>query len=138
MATSKIKKVRVPKNDLPPAGPNNSYLIRYRVVSEDRNRSSHWSQLYNLSASAPTNVSGSLSLLNDSAVVVTWDDNRSGYDLFVKVDNGPWRLQESPKTHGAIFLKPQINTEISVAVQIESYLKVYDESLVIYEETLVV
>ena len=49
MVDSNIKKVTILKKDLPNyIGDNSSlsYEIRYRVVSEDRNRSSHWSPIY--------------------------------------------------------------------------------------------
>lgn len=144
MATSKIKKVTIPRSSLPPVGPDNNYLIRYRIVSEDKNRSSHWSQLYNLSAPAvdPEGVGGSVSI-NDNIVIVTWNPVKSAgekesYDLFINVDNTGWQLKESPSTHSAMFVKPTFNNTLDVAVQIESYLKVYNESLVVYDETFVV
>lgn len=43
-----VKKVTVEKKDLPPLSPNGEYLIRYRVISEDKNRTSHWSPIYTL------------------------------------------------------------------------------------------
>jgi hypothetical protein len=53
MADSGIKKIRIQSSDIPePAGSQTdlSYNIRYRVVSEDKNRNSHWSQFYKLYA----------------------------------------------------------------------------------------
>jgi hypothetical protein len=51
MATSIIKKVTVPFYELPGAYRNDFvYNIRYRVISEDKNRVSHWSRVYNLDA----------------------------------------------------------------------------------------
>jgi hypothetical protein len=42
-----VKKVIIKKQDLPAfSGKLQSYLVRYRVVSEDRNRASHWSPRY--------------------------------------------------------------------------------------------
>jgi hypothetical protein len=43
-----VKKVTVEKKDLPPLSPNGEYLIRYRIISEDKNRTSHWSPIYTL------------------------------------------------------------------------------------------
>jgi hypothetical protein len=42
------KKVTVEKKDLPPLSSNGEYLIRYRIISEDKNRTSHWSPIYTL------------------------------------------------------------------------------------------
>jgi hypothetical protein len=43
-----VKKVTIAKKDLPPLTPNGEYLIRYRIISEDKNRTSHWSPIYTL------------------------------------------------------------------------------------------
>lgn len=37
-----MPRVRVKESDLPPVGPNGKYLVRFRVVSVDENRTSHW------------------------------------------------------------------------------------------------
>jgi hypothetical protein len=42
------KKVIIEKGDLPPLSPNGEYLLRYRIISEDKNRTSHWSPIYTL------------------------------------------------------------------------------------------
>jgi hypothetical protein len=42
-----IKKAIVLSENLPNTlQPANKYVLRYRIVSEDRNRRSHWSPLY--------------------------------------------------------------------------------------------
>jgi hypothetical protein len=43
-----VKKVTVTKKELPPLTPNGEYLLRYRIISEDKNRTSHWSPIYTL------------------------------------------------------------------------------------------
>ena len=50
MARSGIQKAEVAQNELPSPVllPDNTsgYFIRYRIVSEDRNSTSHWSPIY--------------------------------------------------------------------------------------------
>lgn len=47
MANEIIKKLKIPYNDLPTIDSiNEGYSLRYRVVSSDRNRVSHWSPIY--------------------------------------------------------------------------------------------
>lgn len=47
MVDSNIKKVRIPFVDLPPINvESEGYNIRYRIVSDDKNRISHWSPTY--------------------------------------------------------------------------------------------
>jgi hypothetical protein len=48
MADTNIKKLRILKSSLPPVDHDTEkYNVRYRVISEDRNRTSHWSPIYN-------------------------------------------------------------------------------------------
>ncbi|MGA1047089.1 MAG: hypothetical protein ACO3UU_03710 [Minisyncoccia bacterium] len=47
MADSNIKKARVPFESLPPINSTTEgYSVRYRIVSDDKNRFSHWSPIY--------------------------------------------------------------------------------------------
>jgi hypothetical protein len=49
MADAGIKKVIISKKNLPSIfGTDQKYVVRYRIVSEDRNRTSHWSAQYKL------------------------------------------------------------------------------------------
>ena len=55
MVDQNIKKVRILKKDLPNYIGNNDelfYQMRYRVVSEDKNRSSHWSPIHKLGSTS--------------------------------------------------------------------------------------
>lgn len=55
MVDQNIKKVRILKKDLPNYVGNNDelfYQIRYRIVSEDKNRSSHWSPIHKLGSTS--------------------------------------------------------------------------------------
>lgn len=74
MADGTVKKVTILNEDLPIINSNvGGYGVRYRIVSEDRNRVSHWSPIYLLDA-LYTYVSGQIKFAKTSAVVtVTWD-----------------------------------------------------------------
>jgi hypothetical protein len=51
-----VKKVIIKKQDLPAFnGELQSYLVRYRIVSEDRNRTSHWSPRYKVNVEPEIN-----------------------------------------------------------------------------------
>jgi hypothetical protein len=61
MADSNIKKVVIKKSDLPnPVGNSTvlDYNIRYRIVSEDQNRFSHWSPITTLTISNTNEETG--------------------------------------------------------------------------------
>lgn len=48
------KKVTIPVKDLPAMLPSGKHLVRYRVVSEDKNRVSAWSPIYSIGVPAIT------------------------------------------------------------------------------------
>jgi hypothetical protein len=49
MATENIKKVIIKQSDLPPLMvENQGYVFRYRIISDDKNRRSHWSPIKNI------------------------------------------------------------------------------------------
>jgi hypothetical protein len=49
---SSIKRIVIPFSELPGADSQNfSYNVRYRIISDDKNRVSHWSRIYNIDAS---------------------------------------------------------------------------------------
>jgi hypothetical protein len=80
------KKVTIEKKDSPPLSPKGEYLIRYRVISEDKNRTSHWSPIYKLDASnLITTVAGNV-LVNQSLITIAWERAflKTSYDVFVK------------------------------------------------------
>lgn len=96
MSDRSIKKVIIPKSQLPPInGTLEQYVVRYRVISEDRNRISHWSPQYFVSptplvAERLKNVD--IDILPDS-IVASWSDvdeaELYGVDVFVAFGSSP-------------------------------------------------
>jgi hypothetical protein len=85
-----LKKAKIPVSDIPVVDSENQYIVRYRVVSEDKNRVSHWSQF--LKVPGPTinpNSSGAVSVTIKD-ITVSWFDSpkRGSYDIFVKYGTG--------------------------------------------------
>lgn len=75
MADSRIKKVIINKATLPPLnGDIESYVVRYRIISEDRNRVSHWSPQFYVSANAPEleDLSNIEVTKSQNSIIVTW------------------------------------------------------------------
>lgn len=67
MATT--KKVTIPVKDLPAMLSTGKQLVRYRVVSEDKNRISAWSPVYSISIPAVTKA---ITAISASGTVVTY------------------------------------------------------------------
>jgi hypothetical protein len=73
-ADSGIKKAKIAVGDLPPiSSETEGYSIRYRIVSEDKNRVSHWSPLYLIKPEYKF-VPGSIRFSSSGQVAnITWD-----------------------------------------------------------------
>lgn len=90
MADEVVKKVIVAKEDLPPLNSSTKkYIVRYRVVSEDRNRVSHWSPQYLVSPVplAKTEYSPLTVTKGTGFLVFNWETDARGavdsYDVYV-------------------------------------------------------
>lgn len=133
MADSRIKKVTIESTDLPGVNSENQYLVRFRVVSEDKNRTSHWSPIYKVNAVPVSTVDGDVSI-SGRFIVVVWDDslNRPKYDIFIKFDDNEYVYHGTSSTHTYSMINIAEST-VQVAVQIEGYEKIRSEALTIYE-----
>jgi hypothetical protein len=73
MADEVIKKVKINQEDLPTINSiTEKYDVRYRIVSEDKNRTSHWSPIINIDPQY-TYVSGNISIVSSAITTVVWD-----------------------------------------------------------------
>jgi hypothetical protein len=129
-----VKKAIVPKESLPPVDSETAgYVVRYRIISEDKNRTSHWSPTFVTNAVPTETVSGALSITS-SIITAVWDDelNRPQYDVFVKFDSGAFAYHGTSPTHTYSFLNTG-TTSVHVKIQIASSVKEVKESLVIFD-----
>ena len=68
------KKIVIPKSSLPPVDSNTgSYIVRYRFVSEDKNRVSHWSPTFITNSASVEQVNGALSI-TPTIITAVWGD----------------------------------------------------------------
>ena len=89
MADQNIKKVTVAKNDLPPINADEEeYVVRYRIISEDRNRISHWSPQFAISPQ-PLDLEAA----EDENIVLSV----SGDSLIAKWNISAWAQEEFEK-----------------------------------------
>lgn len=147
MADANIKKVTVFKNELPAVNANTvAYSIRYRVISEDRNRFSAWSPIFDLNAPATTLLENSIAVDNSNKIVTSvWNPKPelgiSNYDVFVRwigndtdtLANYPWAFVTTTPNNTYLFSFPTSipapggGTEsvkhIQIAVQRPTYQK---------------
>lgn len=79
------KKVIIKQSDLPPiSSDTNSHLVRFRIVSNDGNRSSHWSPIYSVAPVAISKITAYSSSKTAASATATWTTPASLQD--VKLD----------------------------------------------------
>jgi hypothetical protein len=106
----KVQKVTILKKDLPSPivrSTTANYLVRYRIVSDDKNRSSHWSPFYNLATQSVTKFTTPDGVKTTGIYVVSVDSNlhtmtvvwtppadfSKEYDVYVKINSGAWEYR---------------------------------------------
>lgn len=138
MVDSGIKKVTIPKASLPDVTRDNQYLVRYRIVSEDRNRVSGWSPVFILDAKPVTRLEPSAVAhsITNSIISLAWTDQeaRPSYDIFVKFDNNEYRYHGTT-TSTNYTLRNEGVSSFRFAIQVPSISKTKSEELEIYESS---
>jgi hypothetical protein len=134
MADANIKKLRILKSSLPPVDHDTEkYNLRYRVISEDRNRTSHWSPIYNSDGSNVIGTSGALSITQEIITAVWGDENNHpSYDVFVSFDGDPFFWHGTSSVHSYSFLTDGLTT-VRVKVQLVSSKKEIKAALQVFD-----
>ena len=134
MANANIKKLRISKFSLPQVDHDTEkYNLRYRVISEDRNRTSHWSPIYNSDGSNVIGTSGALSISQEIITAVWGDENlHPAYDVFVSFDGNPFYWHGTSVVHSYSFLN-EGTTTVQVKVQLVSSKKEIKAALNIFD-----
>jgi hypothetical protein len=153
MADTNVKKVRISSSDLPPFGAvEEGYTVRYRVVSEDRNRTSAWSPFYFLPK--PNTLVLDQIFINDPVYITSvgasrsqlnlvWeqqaDSNITQYDVYLKfaaegqnIADVPWSLAGTVTNTILSILVPASAETADAVVQIPTPAKGYNKDLVLY------
>ena len=130
------KVLRIPKNDLPPVESDNVYSVRFRVVSEDKNRTSHWSPVFVVESTTPVAVNGEV-VVSGPIIIAAWEDeeDRPQYDVFVKFDSDPYIYHGTIPIHTYTFLNEASST-VRVKIQIVGSAKTSNATLTIWESAI--
>lgn len=142
MADQGIKKAIIKKEDLPAFnGELQNYLVRYRVVSEDKNRSSHWSQYYEVDVIPEIDrdrvidgvltpepwISHSLVLSENKQIInVVWTpptNLKSDFDLYVKWGSDDFKYLASIQTSSYTVQTLTGYSTVKFALQVPTFPK---------------
>lgn len=129
-----VKKAIIAKSSLPAVDSDSAgYVVRYRIVSEDKNRTSHWSPTFTTNAVPIESVNGALSI-TETIITAVWGDelDRPAYDIFVKFDSGSFGYHGTSAVHSYSFLNTG-TTSVHVKVQVSSSVKEVKAGLVIFD-----
>ena len=137
---SGLRKATILRQDLPPVVrfTDNSYgyLVRHRIVSEDRNRFSAWSPVEKVvafdSENLPGTVVGNL-IIQGSNVGIVWGDaiDRPRYDIFISNDGGLYKYHGTSPIHSYSIINEEATSTIDAIIQIESVEKAVSPILTI-------
>ena len=134
MADANIKKTRILKSTLPPVDFDTlKYNTRYRIISEDKNRTSHWSPIYNSNGTSVVGTTGALSISEEIITAVWGDENlHPAYDVFVSFNGNPFFLHGTSAVHSYSFLN-EGTTTVRVKIQLASSKKQIKAGLGIFD-----
>jgi len=134
MADANIKKTRILKSALPPVDFDTlKYNTRYRIISEDRNRTSHWSPIYNSNGANIIGTTGALSVTDEIITAVWGDENfHPAYDVFVSFNGNPFFWHGTSAVHSYSFLN-EGTTTVRVKIQLASSKKEIKAGLAIFD-----
>jgi hypothetical protein len=138
MADAGIKKVIIRKALLPALDHDKvGYVFRYRIVSEDKNRTSQWSPINLVLDDSITAVAGAVQV-STSVISAVWGDelNRPKYDVFVGFDGATATYHGTTPIHSYQFIKTG-TTNVRVIIQVESSEKTLNANFQIYNSGLV-
>jgi len=144
---TEIKKVIVPASSLPPTKfPEEGYFVRYRIISEDKNRASHWSLKYFVPRKPFNSIVASLSLNQSSSNPEDWtftsiwtpnsEDQISSFDIYVNWDSEGWQYVGSS---GLGFFSSNVrlgSSSLDFALQIPTFPKERYESATVFSKTV--
>lgn len=136
-----IKKVRIPKADLPPlielTSRTSGYKVMFRIVSKDTNAVSHWSRIYDITVTGNVSedVVNSIEVTQD-AVSLYWLTSSTllnkSYDVFVKWSNSSWEYADTVSNNYYSLIKRTGATNVQFIVQYATSEKTLDPISVQY------
>lgn len=126
------------------------YVVRYRIKSENKNLSSHWSPVYIIPIDDLPQVEGSyfetIGEDGKTTITVVWDDvaDRPLYDVFVsfrgatvsdpiEYDEDIFIYHGTAPNHNYSFIKKENTTSVRIVIQPAADKKLIKSNFVIYD-----
>jgi hypothetical protein len=139
MADSGIKNIIVKKELLGKVTSENGRVARFRLVSEDKNRKSSWSQIFLVNSEAVQVLPGDLNVVGNT-ILINWSkgskpSTQEAYDVFASFDGGEYSNVGIATGTSYSFLKTGTSS-VRVLVQLASINPAVNASLKVYDSGL--
>ena len=139
MADKGIKNVIIKKELLGKVTSSNSRVVRFRIVSEDKNRKSAYSKIFITGSESVIIAPGDLNIIGNS-VMVNWATGQISiqivYDVFAGFDGATPTYVGSTGSQNYSFLKNGTQS-VRVIVQVSSITPKLSPSLEVYDSEIV-
>lgn len=137
MADVGIKNVVVKKESLGKVSSENGRVIRFRIVAEDKNRKSAWSQIFMVNGELVQVLPGDISIVG-STILVNWSNGanpseQTKYDIFAQYDSASPILVGTTTGNSFSFLKTGTPATVKVLVQLAAIKPVVSTSVKIFD-----
>jgi len=134
-----IKNVIIKKDSLGKVTDKNSVVLRFRIVSEDKNRKSAYSQIFVAESGEVFLGVGDINIVGNT-VMINWSAGEIStqiiYDVFVGFDSSTPTYRVSTGSSNYSFLKTG-TTSVRVVVQASSINPALNNDLKIYDSGIV-
>jgi hypothetical protein len=144
---AQIKKVIIPKEQLTDfSGAVGSYKVKYRIITDDNNRVSHWSPVYNI----PVNITpNTLRVFFTSTIPVdstqekiisaVWLESTNSiekFDIYLKYNgDSDWKFVRSTINNEFRTIPEVGKTSVMIAIQASTFPKERYPSATLFEST---
>lgn len=128
MSDLNIKKIVIVKKDLPEFyGTDQEYVVKYRVITEDKNRTSHWSPNYKIAVSSPDTIDYRVAVEQSHDMInVVWNPSnniKSEFDIYLKWNSDPWEFVSTVFTTSYSTIIKEGANHFRIAVQVPTFPK---------------
>jgi len=149
---AQIKKVIIPKAQLTNfAGATGTYKVKYRIITDDNNRVSHWSPVYNIPVNLKkdpithivigVNVSFTAQIpvdpLQQKTISAVWSKDINGieiFDIYLKYNGDTdWKFAKSVAVNEFRAIADTGKTSVMLAIQASTFPKARYSSATLFE-----
>lgn len=133
-----MPKLIIPKQDLPPVNAEqDAYFVRLRVITDDKNLSSYWSNIFKIDAGTSFVVQAATVNHNSGIVTAAWQqvEDVNNYDIWYSWSNGTGTWLYYGRTNQASFVsaKPSGVNKFSIRVYAETQENNQNSMFLLYQ-----